>query len=318
MRVRLTGASDHVRRAARADDVGWTLERARRDRALRAAERRVPRRATTAGRPRPPRPRRTTGSASRASPRDTRSARSPRAPASSTSSSAPCRCSFRWPSSRWCLDSRRVLAWGRLAGEGPGIFGPNHGTAADIAGQGVADPSSMLLAAALMLGEGLGERGARRRSSSAVSYVRGNGVARAVGTVSMTQRADRRRSRTATALALATPSSSRRPSDANERRRRSAALARGRGRRHDLRHPRRRDPADLRRAGARHLDQARARPPRAGRRPHGRGLRARVGPRRSRARDLRPGRHEPRHRRSRTPGWTRPRSSASRARCART
>ena len=85
----------------------------------------------------------------------------------------------------WCLDARRVLAWGRLAGDGPGIFGPSHGTAVDIAGQGVADPSSMLLAAALMLGEGLGERGAAATLSSAVSYVRGSGGRRAVGTVSM-------------------------------------------------------------------------------------------------------------------------------------
>ena len=37
---------------------------------------------------------------------------------------------------------------------------PAHGAAEDIAGQGVANPASMLLAAALMLGEGLGERGA--------------------------------------------------------------------------------------------------------------------------------------------------------------
>lgn len=78
----------------------------------------------------------------------------------------------------WCLDPRRVLAWGRLAENGPGIFGPSHGTAADIAGQGVADPSSMLLAAALMLGEGLGERSAAATLSSAVSYVRGNGTSR--------------------------------------------------------------------------------------------------------------------------------------------
>ena len=85
----------------------------------------------------------------------------------------------------WCLDARRVLAWGRLAEDGPGIFGPSHGTAVDIAGQGVADPSSMLLAAALMLGEGLGERGAAATLSSAVSYVRGNRGRRAVGTVSM-------------------------------------------------------------------------------------------------------------------------------------
>lgn len=85
----------------------------------------------------------------------------------------------------WCLDSRRVLAWGRLAANGPGIFGLSHGTAVDIAGQGVADPSSMLLAAALMLDEGLGERGAATTLSSAVSYVRGNGSPRAVGTVLM-------------------------------------------------------------------------------------------------------------------------------------
>lgn len=85
----------------------------------------------------------------------------------------------------WCLDPRRVLAWGRLAENGPGIFGPSHGTAMDIAGQGVADPSSMLLAAALMLGEGLGERGAAATLSSAVSYVRGDGARRAVGTVPM-------------------------------------------------------------------------------------------------------------------------------------
>jgi 3-isopropylmalate dehydrogenase len=75
----------------------------------------------------------------------------------------------------WCLDPRRVLAWGRLAADGPGIFGPSHGTATDIAGQGVADPSSMLLAAALMLGEGLGERGAAATLSAAVSSVRNDG-----------------------------------------------------------------------------------------------------------------------------------------------
>jgi isocitrate/isopropylmalate dehydrogenase len=35
------------------------------------------------------------------------------------------------------------------------VFLPTHGPAADIAGQGVADPSEVLLAAALLLGEGL-------------------------------------------------------------------------------------------------------------------------------------------------------------------
>jgi hypothetical protein len=43
----------------------------------------------------------------------------------------------------------------------------------------------MLLAAALMLGEGLGERGAAATLSSAVSYVRGSDTVRALGTVSM-------------------------------------------------------------------------------------------------------------------------------------
>ena len=81
----------------------------------------------------------------------------------------------------------------------------------------------------------------------------------------------------------------------NERRRRAPALARGGGRRHRVRHPRRRDPADVRRARARHLDPARARPPRAGRGPHGPGLRARLGPRRRRVRHLRPGGDEPGH-----------------------
>jgi 3-isopropylmalate dehydrogenase len=76
----------------------------------------------------------------------------------------------------WCLDAHRVLAWGRAAAAGPGIYGPSHGTAVDIAGQGVADPSSMLLAAALMLGEGLGERGAAATLASAVAYVSGNGL----------------------------------------------------------------------------------------------------------------------------------------------
>jgi 3-isopropylmalate dehydrogenase len=68
-----------------------------------------------------------------------------------------------------CLSRGRVGAWGRLAAEGPGVFGPTHGTAVDIAGQDVADPKSMLLAAALMLGEGLGERAAAATISSAVA-----------------------------------------------------------------------------------------------------------------------------------------------------
>lgn len=64
--------------------------------------------------------------------------------------------------------SPRVVASGRLASSGPGIFATAHGTAAEIAGQGVANPASMLLATALMLGEGLGERGAAETLAGAV------------------------------------------------------------------------------------------------------------------------------------------------------
>jgi 3-isopropylmalate dehydrogenase len=68
-----------------------------------------------------------------------------------------------------CLHpGRRTSAWGRLAASGPGVFGADHGAASELAGHGVADPRSMLLAAALMLGEGLGERSAAATLSAAV------------------------------------------------------------------------------------------------------------------------------------------------------
>jgi 3-isopropylmalate dehydrogenase len=60
-----------------------------------------------------------------------------------------------------CLvPGRRAAAWGRLAATGPGVFGAAHGPEEELAGHGVADPASMLLAASLLLGEGLGERSA--------------------------------------------------------------------------------------------------------------------------------------------------------------
>jgi 3-isopropylmalate dehydrogenase len=55
---------------------------------------------------------------------------------------------------------RCMRASGLLSPNGPGLFGPTHGAARDIAGQGVANPSEMLLAVALMLGEGLERRAA--------------------------------------------------------------------------------------------------------------------------------------------------------------
>jgi 3-isopropylmalate dehydrogenase len=67
-------------------------------------------------------------------------------------------------------DGSRIVASGRLSQSGPGIFGPTHGSAPEIAGQGVANPSGMLLAASLMLGEGLGERAAARTLERAMSH----------------------------------------------------------------------------------------------------------------------------------------------------
>ena len=70
----------------------------------------------------------------------------------------------------------RVAASSRLAGSGPSVFAPAHGAAEDIAGQGVANPASMLLAAALMLGEGLRERRAAETLTNAVLEASTNGV----------------------------------------------------------------------------------------------------------------------------------------------
>jgi isocitrate/isopropylmalate dehydrogenase len=76
------------------------------------------------------------------------------------------------------LADGRTVAWGRLAPTAPSIFGPAHGVADALAGHGVADPSSMLLAAALMLSEGLGERSAAATLSGAVGLARGDDARR--------------------------------------------------------------------------------------------------------------------------------------------
>ena len=72
--------------------------------------------------------------------------------------------------------SSRMVASGRLASDGPGLFAPGHGAAEDIAGQGVANPAWMLLTTALMLGEGLGERRAAETLTGAVLHACANGV----------------------------------------------------------------------------------------------------------------------------------------------
>ena len=63
----------------------------------------------------------------------------------------------------------RIVASGRLSTTGPGVFGPTHGSAPELAGQGVANPSGILLATALMLGEGLEEQAAAKTLERAIS-----------------------------------------------------------------------------------------------------------------------------------------------------
>jgi 3-isopropylmalate dehydrogenase len=69
----------------------------------------------------------------------------------------------------------RLVAAGRLAGNGPSVFAPAQTAPPDDAGQGVADPSSMLLAASLMLREGLGESHAADTLSAALREARVSG-----------------------------------------------------------------------------------------------------------------------------------------------
>jgi isocitrate/isopropylmalate dehydrogenase len=63
----------------------------------------------------------------------------------------------------------RVAAHGLISGHGPGLFLPAGDGNSAVAGQGVVDPSSMLLATSLMLGDGLGERSAAATLAGAVS-----------------------------------------------------------------------------------------------------------------------------------------------------
>jgi 3-isopropylmalate dehydrogenase len=69
----------------------------------------------------------------------------------------------------------RLVAVARLAGNGPSIFAPAASLPPDDAGQGVADPSSMLLAASLLLREGLREEHAAQTLWSALRHARVNG-----------------------------------------------------------------------------------------------------------------------------------------------
>jgi 3-isopropylmalate dehydrogenase len=61
-----------------------------------------------------------------------------------------------------------LAASASLGDAGPGIFEPVHGSAPDIAGQGIANPAAMLKTVALMLEHGLGRPGEARRVERAV------------------------------------------------------------------------------------------------------------------------------------------------------
>jgi 3-isopropylmalate dehydrogenase len=61
-----------------------------------------------------------------------------------------------------------LLPSASLGGDGPGVFEPVHGSAPDIAGQGIANPLAMFLSAALMLRHGLSREQEAARIESAV------------------------------------------------------------------------------------------------------------------------------------------------------
>jgi 3-isopropylmalate dehydrogenase len=61
-----------------------------------------------------------------------------------------------------------LLPSASLGERAPGVFEPVHGSAPDIAGQGIANPLAMFLSAALMLRHGLGRGEPAARIESAV------------------------------------------------------------------------------------------------------------------------------------------------------
>jgi 3-isopropylmalate dehydrogenase len=69
--------------------------------------------------------------------------------------------------------SRASVAHAWLPDEGPGVFAPGSTESDDVAGFGVANPMGMLLAASLMLAEGLKRRSASRTLERAVGAAAG-------------------------------------------------------------------------------------------------------------------------------------------------
>ena len=69
-----------------------------------------------------------------------------------------------------------LLPSASLGGDGPGLFEPVHGSAPDIAGQGIANPLAMFLSAALMLRHGFGMDAEATAVESAVDRALADGL----------------------------------------------------------------------------------------------------------------------------------------------
>ncbi|HEV2997563.1 MAG TPA: 3-isopropylmalate dehydrogenase [Solirubrobacteraceae bacterium] len=69
-----------------------------------------------------------------------------------------------------------MLPSASLSGDGPGLFEPVHGSAPDIAGQGIANPLAMFLSMAMMLHHGLGLEREALAVESAVSRALAGGL----------------------------------------------------------------------------------------------------------------------------------------------
>jgi 3-isopropylmalate dehydrogenase len=69
-----------------------------------------------------------------------------------------------------------MLPSASLGGDGPGLFEPVHGSAPDIAGQGIANPLATFLSVALMLRHGLGREEEAARVEAAVDATLNQGL----------------------------------------------------------------------------------------------------------------------------------------------
>jgi 3-isopropylmalate dehydrogenase len=74
-----------------------------------------------------------------------------------------------------------LAASASLSDDGPGIFEPVHGSAPDIAGRGIANPTAMLLSLALFLRHGIGAHELAAELERAVAAARASAPTPDVG-----------------------------------------------------------------------------------------------------------------------------------------